>query len=341
MKSEILPKLDLNVTNRCNFRCVHCAFNSGLCKMPEMKIENLERILLETKKIGGQRFDITGGEATLREDLNEIIRIGKSIGYKIELVTNGSLLTKEKLTELKKVGLDAIAISLDGSNYKNYSRIRKVGIETYNKVLNNIRDSVKLGISTKINTVVFDFNLEDITNITDWCIDHGISEHGLYYFTPIGRGDSSEERAVEPIKWLDFVRKELSRYSKEEIKITIELPLVEREYWSPKLGCIGCGQRRGHLQVLPDGNVYPCAILASYKKPITNLYEVSVENLWDDEKLWKNYWKDISQRWKNQGGFCVDFKGVFKGRDYDTQKYGFVCPLRKFKLQEIPCLENL
>ena len=48
-----IPKLDLNITNRCNFRCVHCAFDSGLRKIEEFPLEKIEEILRDTKEIGG------------------------------------------------------------------------------------------------------------------------------------------------------------------------------------------------------------------------------------------------------------------------------------------------
>ena len=125
MRNRRLTKLDLNITNKCNFRCAHCAFDSGIMQIPEFTTKELERILIETKALGGKRFDITGGEPLVRKDVGKIISIGKNLDYKIELVTNGSLLNKEKLRNFKELGLDGIAISLDGSNSELYNRIRK------------------------------------------------------------------------------------------------------------------------------------------------------------------------------------------------------------------------
>src|SRR3989344_4241365 len=165
MENRKLPKLDLNITNRCNFRCTHCAFDSGVLDLPELTLSKLEKILRETKEIGGQRFDITGGEPLVRNDVDEIIKIGKELGYKIELVTNGSLLTKEKLRRFKELGLDGVAISLDGSNAEVYNRIRRMDKETFERVLENIKEAKRKGFYTKINTTVFSCNLEDIPNI--------------------------------------------------------------------------------------------------------------------------------------------------------------------------------
>lgn len=334
MKDRKLPKLDLNITNRCNFRCTHCAFDSGVIQMSELTLGELEKILKETKELGGERFDITGGEPLVRGDVEEIIKIGKGLGYKIELVTNGSLLTKEKLQRFKELGLDGVAISLDGSNAEVYNRIRGRDKETFERVIDNIRESKKTGFYTKINTTVFSCNLEDIPNITELALVLGADEQGIYYFTPVGRGDRSKELAVEPLGWLDFIRTRLKKYQGKGMRISLEFPLIEREYWDCKSGCIA-NNEKSHLQILPDGNVYPCAILASYEKPIANLHECSIKDIWNNEKLWKDYWTELSAMFEKFGGYCVDFKSAFQMKEYDCKKYGFVCPLRKSELEDV------
>lgn len=334
MKNRKLPKLDLNITNRCNFRCTHCAFDSGVIQMSELTLGELEKILKETKELGGKRFDITGGEPLVRGDVEEIIKIGKGLGYKIELVTNGSLLTKEKLQRFKELGLDGVAISLDGSNAEVYNRIRRRDKETFERVIDNIRESKKTGFYTKINTTVFSCNLEDIPNITELALSLGIDEQGIYYFTPVGRGDRSKELAVEPLGWLDFIRTRLKKYQGKGMRISLEFPLIERGYWDSNSGCIA-NNEKSHLQILPDGNVYPCAILASYGKPIANLHECSIKDIWNNEKLWKDYWAELSAMFEKFGGYCVDFKSAFQMKEYDRKKYGFICPLRKSELEDV------
>ncbi len=334
MKNQKLPKLDLNITNRCNFRCTHCAFDSGVIQMPELTLGELEKILKETRELGGERFDITGGEPLLREDIEEIIEIGKSLRYKIELVTNGYLLTKEKLIRFKELGLDGVAVSLDGSNIEVYNRIRRRDKETFERVLENIREAKRAGFYTKVNTTLFSSNLEDITNITELALSLGVDEQGIYYFTPIGRGALGKEIAVEPLKWLDFIGVRLKKYRGKGMRISLEFPLMEQEYWDTQLGCIA-NNEKSHLQILPDGKVYPCAILVSYGKPIANLHECSIKDIWNNEKLWKNYWAELSGLFEGFGGYCVDFKSAFQMQSYNSGEYGFVCPLRKFELEDV------
>lgn len=334
MENRTLPKLDLNITNRCNFRCTHCAFDSGVINLPELTLSELKKILRETKEIGGKRFDITGGEPLVRKDVEKIIQIGKKLGYKIELVTNGSLLTGKKLRRFKQLDLDGIAISLDGSTPEVYNQIRRRNEKTFYKVIENIRKAKRIGFYTKINTTIFSCNLKDIPNIIKLAINLGADEIGLYYFTPIGRGNRSKELSVDPLKWLNFIRKQLRLYENKGIKISLEFPLIERKHWNPNLGCIA-NKEKSHLQILPDGNVYPCAILASYGKPIANLKTTSIKDIWNNTKLWEKYWASLSKVFNNSNGSCVDFKQAFDMKKYNPKKYCFVCPLRKFELGEV------
>lgn len=328
-----LPKLDLNITNRCNFRCVHCAFDSGIKKMKEFSAKELERILKETKELGGERIDITGGEPLVRKDLDKIIKIGKKLGYRIELVTNGSLVTKERLKKFKSLGLDAIAVSLDGSNHKTYNKIRKADEKTFNHVIDVVENSVELGFYTKVNTVAFKSNKIDLPNITQLCIDLRVNEHGIYYFTPVGRGKYGGQFSIEPLEWLRFIRKSLMKFD-SKIKISIEFPFIEKDF---KIGNCDCILKEDpyHLQILPDGNVYPCAILASYGKPIRNLNKSSVDEVWNDRKLWSTYYRKVLSGIFQKNGSCVNFSESFDLKNDFYRKFKFVCPLRKFRISSV------
>lgn len=330
-KNKSLPKLDLNVTNRCNFRCIHCCFKSGETLHNEFSLEKISDVLNTFKKLGGQRIDVTGGEPMMRNDIEQIIAIGKGLDLKIELVTNASLLDEARLKTIRNLGLDAVAISLDGSKYQIYNKIRPVAEKIYDKILDNIQTCVELGFYTKINTVVFNSNLEDLVKINKRCVDWGVNEQGFYYFTPVGRGATSPDEVVDPVKWLGIVRREILP-QKDKIKLSIETPLLESAL--VKDANISCYlDNPWHLQILPDGNVYPCAIMAFYNKPCGNLYPQTLAEIWNDEKLWDGsyYKQNVLPLFEKYGG-CVQFGGQFK-RLIDSGKFKFACLMCKLKAE--------
>ena len=220
-KGELL-KLDFNVTNACNFRCLHCCFRSGICAIEDFTTVTLEKILTEFVSLGGKRIDITGGEILMRKDINRVMMIAKGLGIKTEAVTNASLLTDDILKFWQAIGIEAVAISLDGHTAETYNHIRRQDEKTFETVLRNIQRCAVMGFSTKVNTVVFSSNLKIAENITQLAIELGANEHGFYFFSPVGSGERHQREVADPIEWLRIIRTELWKY-KDLIKISCSL----------------------------------------------------------------------------------------------------------------------
>ncbi len=323
-----LEKLDLNVTNRCNLRCRHCCFDSGNTRMDELGFEDLQKVLRDAKEAGAWRFDMTGGEALLRKDAFDIIKYGKERGYRIELLSNGLLLSQNTVDRLKEIGLDAVGISLDGSSAEKHLAIRH-GCPSYETIIDNISRCVSAGFYTKINTVVFSTNLMDIAAITELAISLGCDEHGVYFFSPVGRGSKNMDLAVNPKAWLGYVRNRMTSY-RDWIKLSLETPYIETAR-NPRKNVDCYIHDPVHLQILPDGNVYPCAIMASYGLPLANLNESILSDIWNDKELWRHYAEEADKILAAHHG-CVDYSRCF---DMDYDNFTFVCPCKKLDLEDL------
>lgn len=332
-KKRNLPKLDVNVTNNCNLRCRHCCFQSGERDLGEMSYEKIEEMLREFVKLGGQRIDITGGEPLRRKDLNAILTLAIPVlGLRTELVTNSLLAHDSRLVSFKNFGLNEIAVSLDGSTAERHAVTRGTNQKQFDRVLYKIKKSAELGIKTKVNTVVFAHNLSDLENITRLAISLGAREHGFYFFSPIGRGNGNGLDVASPLDWLEIIRTRLVKHS-GQIKISLEVPLLETEIAS-RIETRCYLEDPWHLQILPDGNVYPCAIMAAYGKSLGNLHEKTLSEIWRSERLWDGgyYNEHVLPLFKKQGS-CVEypaFEDLLK-----SEKYRPVCLCRKFKPEEV------
>lgn len=325
---KALKKIDLNVTNRCNFHCRHCSLDSGGCKMPELSLKCIERLLIDAKRLGLESIDITGGEPTLRQDLPEIIRLCSSLGLKAKLVTNGSLISEDDIALYRQKGLSSIAVSIDGPDYESHSAIRKCERGAYLRILETIKESACAGLYTKVNTVAFNSGLEGIAGITEQCIKLGATEHRICCFTPIGRGKYSHDM-VEPIQWLSFLRNRLMPYSRK-IKIKAGAPLIESSL-PQECSCLLEAQP-SFLHVFPGGEVYPCIMLALQGKAVANIHEKPIAEAWGSTALWEDYLRDAkAATFESKGSIC--FQG-FDFKDY-CGNYKLVCPARKFSIQEL------
>ncbi|HMJ18643.1 MAG TPA: GTP 3',8-cyclase MoaA [Gemmatimonadaceae bacterium] len=109
--------LRISVTDRCNFRCLYCMPLAGLEWLPKSGIlsyEEIARVVGELAPLGLRRLRITGGEPTLRPDLELLIGMLREIPEieDISLSTNGVRLPALAQTFVQ-AGLDRVNISAD------------------------------------------------------------------------------------------------------------------------------------------------------------------------------------------------------------------------------------
>lgn len=109
--------LRISVTDRCNFRCVYCMPREGLQWLPKAEIlsyEEIAEVVRQLSPLGLRRLRITGGEPTVRPDLESLIRQLRAVDgiEDIALSTNGARLP-QMAPSLRSAGLDRVNMSAD------------------------------------------------------------------------------------------------------------------------------------------------------------------------------------------------------------------------------------
>jgi uncharacterized radical SAM superfamily Fe-S cluster-containing enzyme len=105
-------------TNRCNLYCPICFTHGGELPIYAPTLDNIKRMyqfVLDT--CGTYPIELCGGEPTIRDDLPQIIGIGKEMGFSyFQINTNGIRIAKEKeyLIRLKEAGATTIYLGFDG-----------------------------------------------------------------------------------------------------------------------------------------------------------------------------------------------------------------------------------
>lgn len=107
------------LTNRCNLACKHCYNELDSLKAIKEKEHDplsLDRLSILFEQLSKQDYRkgyLSGGEALLRPDINEIIKEATKNNLKTAIFTNGHLFTKESISALAKAGLCEVRISLN------------------------------------------------------------------------------------------------------------------------------------------------------------------------------------------------------------------------------------
>lgn len=101
--------MNVQVTHRCPNQCRYCSYDRD--EKAEMSLADFRQLFQEAWNLGGRRVGLTGGEPFIREDLYEIVRAAKDLGFFISISTSGS--GAEKQLEALKL-CDQVMLSCDG-----------------------------------------------------------------------------------------------------------------------------------------------------------------------------------------------------------------------------------
>ena len=127
-KKVLLGSLDIELTERCNNRCIHCLINlpedDARAKEREMDTAFVKDLLRQAAELGCMMVRFTGGEPLLREDFSEIYLAARRLGMKVILFTNGRLITEELAALFERIPpRKVIEISVYGMHPASYDAV--------------------------------------------------------------------------------------------------------------------------------------------------------------------------------------------------------------------------
>ena len=118
----------LELTKRCNLRCPVCFAAAGERETGEPSLEEIGAQFDYLMAHGGPfNIQLSGGEPTVRDDLPQILRLGREKGFSFfQLNTNGLRLAAEPsyARELKEAGLSTVFLQFDGLRDEVYETLR-------------------------------------------------------------------------------------------------------------------------------------------------------------------------------------------------------------------------
>lgn len=268
------------VTRACNLHCTHCFNSSGVKLNDELSIAERHQVIDDLFLNGIQEIRFTGGEPLALPGIHDLILHASSLGLRVSLGSNGVLITEQLAQQLAYEGVNRVVVSLDG-NETEHDKIRGAG--TYKKSLNALQFLQSAGVSTRVNCVIMQSNLDSVLSLTNELILAGNSVM-IRRLIPSGRASEdwqemlsqSDYRIVEDrlrLLYENHPGKLEGHYLFEKpVQTRIPLPFIRR----------GCSAGHRGMVVMPNGNVQTCGFLGPLgEQSMGKLPEISIRQIWD------------------------------------------------------------
>lgn len=197
---QILP------TTFCNAKCYYCYEDGYVCeRMTDVTAHDLTSFIKRNSR-NDKSIQITwyGGEPLL--EFNRICSISSElinwcsdtgIEYTASMISNGSLVNTEVISGLKKAKIKKIQITLDGM-FDEYEARKRFQANTFEKVINNIKELIQEEILVIIRLNVDKNNVESIIDTIHFLNTNiGKSDYLLIYPAPIYSCGAIDEKIIQ------------------------------------------------------------------------------------------------------------------------------------------------
>lgn len=242
----------------CNQRCLHCyAANEKMSETKELSFDDWKRIIDKLKDAGIPQLTFTGGEATLRKDLIDLIKYSR--WFITRLNTNGILLTKEYCKKLKEASLDSVQITLYSNNELIHNSL--VGGNHFSETVEGIKNALEAGLNVSVNTPLCSLNSDYVETIKFLC------ELGVRYFScsgliPTGNAKTEQSEVTKLSKEaITNVLTSAYQFAKRnDLEISFTSPgwIDEKVLKSMNMVVPSCGACLSNMAIAPNGDVIPC-----------------------------------------------------------------------------------
>lgn len=266
------------LTIACGLACRHCRATA----MPDAapgQLDTVEAIsVLDAIASFGEptpHVVLTGGDPLRRADLDLILAAAAERGIGVSLAPAVTPeLTFERLAHVQAAGVQAISLSLDGSDASRHDGLRGV-TGTFDATLQALDWAAALGLPVQVNTLVTAETATDLPAVHDLLRTRTLMRWSLFFLISVGRGAQLNEMAPGDAERLMGWLLDIGREAPFQVKTTEAMqyrrvaamrlrrsgmtdPEIER---SPISRGFGIRDGNGIMFIGHDGTVTPSGFL--------------------------------------------------------------------------------
>ena len=277
------------LTHRCPQRCVYCSNPLELVrKNAELTTEQWAQVFEQAADLGVIHVHLSGGEPTVRQDLNELVEAARQAGLYTNLITSGTLLDEAQVHRFAEIGLDHVQLSIEDSDAEladhiggfDGAHLRKMAAAAW------IGDA---GLRLTINAVVHRQNLHHLEEMIQLAVSVGADRMEVAHAQYQGWALKNRDALLPTRDQLDEATRLVEQY-RQRLDGTMAIDYVVPDYHAvrPK-ACMG-GWGRQFLAVSPDGRVLPCHGADSIPElTFDNVRDRCLDEIWFDGEAFERF----------------------------------------------------
>ncbi|MEE1544077.1 MAG: radical SAM protein, partial [Alphaproteobacteria bacterium] len=161
----------MELSHRCPLQCPYCTNPIDLERASgELTTEEWKRVMDEAVDMGVLHVHFSGGEPTVRKDLEELIEHAAKLGLYSNLITSGVLLNEARVQCFAEFGLDHVQISFQDttSEVGDWVAGYDGAHEKKQQVARWVRD---VGMPLTVNAVMHRHNLHHLEEMIQMAVD--------------------------------------------------------------------------------------------------------------------------------------------------------------------------
>ena len=268
------------LTHRCPLQCPYCSNPLDLERASsELTTQDWTSVFKQAGQMGILQTHLSGGEPTVRKDLEDITKAAASAGIYTNLITAGVLLTKDRLKTLKECGLDHVQLSIQHIEPGLADKIAGFS-GGYAKKIELAKWVKEVGLPLTINAPMHRHNVEHLEDIIAFALNCGAERLEVAHIQYYGWAFANRA-ALIPTKQQVYENADIVDEARERLKGILTIDFVVPDYYAvrPK-PCMG-GWGSQFITISPSGNVLPCHAAASIKGlTFDNVKDKPLQEIW-------------------------------------------------------------
>ena len=304
-----LGMLFIELTDRCNERCLHCYAESAPERTAHLNRDEIKRVLEEALTLGSPAVQFTGGDPLIHPDLVFAVQTARELDYQmLEIYTNGLALGEALLGELVQYS-PSFAFSI----YSHEAAVHDVITQTPGSLMRTLKAMHRVqaaNLPLRVGMVIMDANRgmeADTFAFLQAELGLDTDQFGIDVVRSTGRGEFMPENQPE--------NPQLQRFRHRADSAEKGTPSQPSPKETKKA-------RRGKLCVSASGDVFPC--IFSRRTKLGNIRDQSLNDIITSLNQ-RNLSEPSTERWQQcrQSLSCSDCQAIA----YLLQDAGQVIPI--------------